>query len=267
METTYNRILEIWNAKASTLQSSKQLGPSLKHITAKLAYFFCPGPFYFYVFDFIKKDFLYVHPNITNVLGIPTDRIRLDEFIDRIHPDDIEHFQKCEALAGYFFFDFLPASKALDYKVIYFYRIQTYKDEYKLMLHQSLGFSLDDNNRIYRAFGVHTDVSNLMDRNNMKISFQCIEKGRSYMGLDIRDVDIDRLAVTNPLSNPPKSLLTKRQVQILQLIAEGYSPKEIAPKLKIKLNTIRTHRQNIRKKMCCKTELKAVVKAMKLGII
>ncbi len=42
------------------------------------------------------------------------------------------------------------------------------------------------------------------------------------------------------------SLLSRREIQILKLIVEGFTDKEIALQLGISFNTIRTHHQNIR---------------------
>lgn len=41
------------------------------------------------------------------------------------------------------------------------------------------------------------------------------------------------------------SLLSRREMQILQLIIEGSTDKDIALKLGISYNTVRTHHQNI----------------------
>lgn len=43
--------------------------------------------------------------------------------------------------------------------------------------------------------------------------------------------------------------LTKREIEVLQLIAEGMTSREIAEKLFLSLNTINTHRTNIMKKL------------------
>ncbi|MBM2814742.1 MAG: DNA-binding response regulator [Ignavibacteria bacterium] len=51
----------------------------------------------------------------------------------------------------------------------------------------------------------------------------------------------------------PIELLTKREQLILQLIAKGYSSKQIADYLGISLNTVITHRKNISAKLDIKT--------------
>lgn len=44
------------------------------------------------------------------------------------------------------------------------------------------------------------------------------------------------------------TVLTKRQLEIVKLLAEGYSSKFIAEKLFISFNTVNTHRQQIMQK-------------------
>ena len=46
-----------------------------------------------------------------------------------------------------------------------------------------------------------------------------------------------------------ENLITKREKEILKLIAEGYLGKQIADMLNISFNTVRTHRNNLMKKL------------------
>jgi LuxR family maltose regulon positive regulatory protein len=61
--------------------------------------------------------------------------------------------------------------------------------------------------------------------------------------------------------------LSARELDILQLLAGDFSNKQIADKLFISLNTVKTHVSNIRLKLEVNNRLKAVIKAKKLGII
>jgi two-component system response regulator NreC len=47
----------------------------------------------------------------------------------------------------------------------------------------------------------------------------------------------------------PMSILTPREKEVLQLIAEGYQTKDIAQKLKISIRTIDNHRAKLNKKL------------------
>ncbi|MBT1704256.1 response regulator transcription factor [Fulvivirgaceae bacterium PWU20] len=53
-------------------------------------------------------------------------------------------------------------------------------------------------------------------------------------------------------NNKDEYQLTPREIQIINLISRGFSNKEIADRLFISLNTIKTHRKNVLKKTQCK---------------
>jgi DNA-binding CsgD family transcriptional regulator len=61
--------------------------------------------------------------------------------------------------------------------------------------------------------------------------------------------------------------LSKRELEVLQLMAEGLSNNEIAEQLHVSLSTIKSHSQNIFQKMEVDRRTQAIDKARKLGII
>jgi LuxR family maltose regulon positive regulatory protein len=61
--------------------------------------------------------------------------------------------------------------------------------------------------------------------------------------------------------------LSERELEILQLIADGLSRQEIANHLFISLNTVKTHTRNIYSKLGVHKELQAVGKAKSLGLL
>lgn len=60
-----------------------------------------------------------------------------------------------------------------------------------------------------------------------------------------------------------KELLTDREKEIVRLLANGLSTKEIAEKLSISFNTVETHRRNMLKKHNCKNTTELVYFAAK----
>jgi PAS domain S-box-containing protein len=56
------------------------------------------------------------------------------------------------------------------------------------------------------------------------------------------------------------SILTRREMEILRLLAAGKKPKEIARDLSVSLTTVRTHIRNVHRKLGVKTSLEAVVR-------
>lgn len=67
---------------------------------------------------------------------------------------------------------------------------------------------------------------------------------------------------TTPLFN-----ISAREIDILNLLAKGYSYKQIASELAISINTVRKHCQHIYDKLHVNCGTEAVVKALKLKIV
>lgn len=61
--------------------------------------------------------------------------------------------------------------------------------------------------------------------------------------------------------------LSRREMEILELLAKGCSNQEIAGRLFISLSTVKTHNQNIFEKLDVKRRIQAVEKAKKLQLI
>ena len=62
-------------------------------------------------------------------------------------------------------------------------------------------------------------------------------------------------------------LLTKRQIDCLKWLMEGFSSKQIASKLKIQEDTVNEHIQETKRRLKVSNRVEAVVKALKLGIL
>lgn len=61
--------------------------------------------------------------------------------------------------------------------------------------------------------------------------------------------------------------LSKRELEVLQLMAEGLSNQEIGDRLFVSLNTVKTHSSNVLEKLDVKRRTQAVEKAKRLQII
>ena len=61
--------------------------------------------------------------------------------------------------------------------------------------------------------------------------------------------------------------LSKRELEILSLLAHGHSNQEIAAKLFVSLSTVKTHIQNLFEKLDVKRRIQAVEKAKRLNLI
>lgn len=79
--------------------------------------------------------------------------------------------------------------------------------------------------------------------------------------------------VLEEFNNIPKqkmsndTFLTPREKEILETLSKGFTPKEIANKLRIEYESVRSHLKNIYKKLHAGSMLEAVAKAKDKGII
>ena len=69
---------------------------------------------------------------------------------------------------------------------------------------------------------------------------------------------------SNKLHN---DVLSKREIDVLQAIAQGYSTKEIAKMLYISENTVETHRQNLFSKLKAHNMADLIIKAISCGYL
>jgi DNA-binding NarL/FixJ family response regulator len=61
--------------------------------------------------------------------------------------------------------------------------------------------------------------------------------------------------------------LTNRELEVLQLIVEGYSNRAIAKKLYISVGTVKSHVRNILKKLCASDRTQAAIRALRSGLV
>ena len=83
------------------------------------------------------------------------------------------------------------------------------------------------------------------------------------------DAEPDMDILDHPVSSESEWIepLSERELEVLQLIAEGFSRQEIASQLVLSLNTIKTHARNIFSKLGVNNQMQAVGKARGLGLL
>ena len=64
-----------------------------------------------------------------------------------------------------------------------------------------------------------------------------------------------------------ESVLTPREMDVLRLVALGWSNEHIADELGVALNTVRSHVVNLRRKLAADSRFEAVMAALRLGIL
>ncbi|MDD2239974.1 MAG: response regulator transcription factor [Kiritimatiellae bacterium] len=82
-------------------------------------------------------------------------------------------------------------------------------------------------------------------------AIRAVMKGKKYLSSDIaRGVVDDYIELSSSISdNPAFIVLTDREREVLQQLAEGNSTKEMASALGVSVKTVETHRRNIMEKL------------------
>ncbi|MGF1637690.1 MAG: response regulator [Cyclobacteriaceae bacterium] len=99
-------------------------------------------------------------------------------------------------------------------------------------------------------------------------AIEIVSSGEVYYGADIKAKIVDNALLKNKKQQSsliPK--LTRRENQILDLIAQEHTSQEIAEKLCLSINTIETHRKHLFTKFDARNSVGLIRKAIDLGII
>ena len=81
-------------------------------------------------------------------------------------------------------------------------------------------------------------------------------------------MDAQATTSSRPVSDPARcELLTRREIEVLQLAADGVSGPEIAERLVVSTSTVKTHFENVYRKLRVPDRPAAVAQALRAGVI
>ncbi|OYU83220.1 MAG: helix-turn-helix transcriptional regulator [Flavobacterium sp. BFFFF2] len=212
------------------------------------------GAFYFYVIDFFDMSLSDVSANIADIHGFDPKSVTFNDILSTIHPDDFSFVNKCENAALAEFYTNLGPEKLLSYKVSYCFRSKMKDGTYELINHQALMLTLDENGRFGKSLNIHTRIHHLSTRNNYHYSLIGLHGLPSFLNLSV-DKDLVLLK------------FTKREIQIVKMIADGFNNDDMATSLNLSMETIKKHRKNILRKADCSNAPHLIKKCMELGLI
>lgn len=101
----------------------------------------------------------------------------------------------------------------------------------------------------------------------LSLAVAAVSRGDVYLSPGISRQVVDRLTRATDVESDPLAGLTPRQREILQLVAEGNSSKEIAAMLDLSIKTVETHRGQIMERLDLHDVTALVRFAIRVGLV
>lgn len=104
--------------------------------------------------------------------------------------------------------------------------------------------------------------------NELADAIRVIVKGKIYISPSVANIVTEDYLKQSPESDrSTRSLLTSRELEVLQLLVEGMSTKQIASSLRLSIKTIESHRSRVMKKINVNNIADLTKYAIREGII
>lgn len=251
----FDRIRKIYSANESYLgyNALKKAQFSSAEFLGEL---FCPGPFYFYILDSPTLTFDNVSESLQEVLGYEPQNFQLSDLIEIIHPEDFQFVLQCEDRVAKFILNDIKPEDIFNYKFCYNFRQKRKDGVYRHFFLQTIVMNTQEDGGLLKVFGVHTDISNFGPVINRNLYFHGMNGAPSYCINDVWEGEL--------LSNKTTTIdLSKRELEVANLMAEGLTAKQIAQRLHLAEETVITHRKNLLKKTGCKNAVELVAKLIR----
>ncbi|MCB0557962.1 MAG: response regulator transcription factor [Lewinellaceae bacterium] len=129
-----------------------------------------------------------------------------------------------------------------------------------------------DNNKknIYDILelGVNSYLTKACGEDEIVEAIKATARGEKFFCTKVLDFLLERtFAKNNGSESCNATPLTAREIEIVQLIAQGLIAKEIAGRLNLSTHTVYTHRKNIMKKLKFNTASELVLYAVNMGLV
>ena len=208
------------------------------------------------VFDLYKNTHVFLSSNFGSALGYSLQDFKPEgeHFLDaKVHPDDLITLIKNAVTALKLVLNFSMDEK-LNNKIISEYRILNAAGNYVRVIEQQQVLALDTYGNYWLGLSI-LDISPNQKNMHEGIKSELI----NFRTGKIISFTESKEDITNAL--------TKREIEILKLVKDGFLSKEISNKLTISFHTVNTHRQRVLEKLGVNNSMEAVMLASKLGLV
>lgn len=212
------------------------------------------GPCLTWILDIRTQQFAYISRNVTELLGYEVQDFLQNgpAFFNQItHPDDLNKSWQLRQQAWALLLTLKPTERQ-GFKFSNNFRVQTSTGVTIELLEQHSVLQADSSGAITHILGVCTDVTSL--------------KTKTTIGTANSATTKPTISATGKVKKQ-KPLFSKREIEILKLLAEGRNSKYIAATLFLSFHTVATHRKRIIEKTNTCTTVGAIQFAINQGVI
>jgi len=117
------------------------------------------------------------------------------------------------------------------------------------------------------SLGANGYLSKKCAGENIAEAVRKVHGGEQYFCDSIKEKMLTSFSSNKSVDDEPRKSITKRELEILQLVVKEFTTKEISEQLTISINTIDTHRKNIMRKLEVKNTIGLVKYAIKHDLV
>lgn len=209
-----------------------------------------------YVIDYEKMTFEYVSENPLFLAGHSPEEVLnmgYEFYFKNVPEDDLELLTVINN-AGFDFFEKLPGEEKKQYSITYDFHLENKDGKLVLINHKLTPLFLTSEGKLWKAMCI-VSISHHKNAGNVYIYKQGAD--------EIWELDL----VNNVWRKSEKPKLTKREIEILQLHAQGLTINQIAEKIFVAPDTVKYYRRRIFERLGVSTIVEALSYAVNSKII
>ena len=215
-----------------------------------------------FVSDLTKKGFIYVNKGIESLIGYSDRYItegKFECFYEKFNDNDFKLVNENIFKQNLKVMGSASPEEMLNYVFSHNYRIKNKNGKYLTLL-QRFSMVLSRDKKFIGAIGSFSDISHFSKDNQMFHQIEHISGSETGNENNI-------IYHKTFFRNPEDACLSKRELEVLKWMSEGYISKQIADKLNISLNTVNNHRKKMLQKTNCRTSAELLSHAHENGIL
>lgn len=252
---TKHLLSKLWESHPVFVTNNNSVQPTQSY-SQYLSDVIVVGPAYHYVISFADYSIHHVSENVKAIHGMDIIPTTLKEIMDLIHPEDLDFVVAAEEATILKMKD-IGYEHQLNLKASYCFRMKTADNSYKLFHHQAVHLARNNEGKLANALNIHTNIHHITQENSKIVLISGIGDRADYIQIDLSDKS------TNVFI--PK--LSKREMEILHLIANGLTSNQIAETLFISTQTVQVHRKNILRKTNSPNTSALIKKCIEVGLL